>query len=71
MCTVYGNPEYHAMIREMVMDYIQSERNFFSNFISEDFEGYIDRMKVGGQAYGQNREENSALLYDYMYMLAM
>lgn len=46
---VYGNAEYHQMVREKCMMYITSEREFFSGYIAEQFEEYVERMMRDGE----------------------
>ena len=48
---VYGNEEYHDIIREKCMDYLLIEREFFSQFIEggdKEFDNYITRKRKSG-----------------------
>jgi hypothetical protein len=61
---IYGNPNYHCVVREKCLKYIELERNFFSSYISEDFLSYINRMKQDG-AWGDHVEiQAMSELYD-------
>ena len=48
---VYGNEEYHYIIREKCMDYLLIEREFFSQFVEggdKEFDNYINmKRKLG------------------------
>lgn len=52
---VYGDPEMHDIIRERVMNYMQAERDHFSQYVTEDFDDYIKRKRILG-VYGNNLE---------------
>jgi hypothetical protein len=43
---VYGDASQHTLVRAAAMAYITSEQYFFQNYISEDFQQYVERMKV-------------------------
>ena len=48
---VYGNEEYHYIIREKCMDYLLIERDFFSQFVEggdKEFDNYINMKKKLG-----------------------
>ena len=48
---VYGNEEYHDIIREKCMDYLLIEREFFSQFIEggdKEFDNYITMKRKSG-----------------------
>ena len=48
---VYGNEEYHNIIREKCMDYLLIEREFFSQFVeggNEEFDNYINMKRKSG-----------------------
>lgn len=48
---IYGNEEYHKIIREKCMDYLLMERNFFSQFIEggdKEFDNYINMKRELG-----------------------
>ena len=48
---VYGNEEYHYVIREKCMDYLLIEREFFSQFIEggdKEFDNYINMKRKSG-----------------------
>jgi len=52
---VYGDPSLHRQLRKMCMDYMQKDRDHFSQFITEDFEAYVMRKRCDG-VYGNNLE---------------
>ena len=48
---VYGNEDYHYIIREKCMDYLLIERDFFSQFIeggNKEFDNYINMKRKSG-----------------------
>jgi len=52
---VYGSPDLHLLVREKCMEYIASERPFFENYVSGDFDQYLKEMKQNG-AWGDHVE---------------
>lgn len=50
---VYGNPEYHSIIREKCMNYIATQERFFKGYIDEDFVHYVERLKYNGEWGGE------------------
>ena len=52
---IYGDADWHADIRKHVVKYIKSERSYFGQFITEDFDEYIAKMSREG-CYGTNLE---------------
>ena len=46
---LYGTADHHQLVRHKCMEYIQCERNYFHNYISESFDEYITRMKQDGE----------------------
>jgi OTU domain-containing protein 5 len=52
---IYGDPEMHDQVRERCINYIKMERDHFSQFITEDFNDYVDRKKKNG-CFGNNLE---------------
>ena len=55
---VYGNEEYHNIIREKCMDYLLIERDFFSQFVeggNKEFDNYI-KMKRKSGVWGDDVE---------------
>lgn len=50
---LYGTEEHHIEIRELVMDYIFEEKNFFQNYVLEDIEDYVSKKRVLG-AWGDD-----------------
>eukprot|EP01132_Coremiostelium_polycephalum_P002711 gene2711-3364_t len=52
---IYGDQEMHNLIREKCMDYMEAERDHFSQFVTEDFNEYIKR-KRSDKVYGNNTE---------------
>lgn len=52
---VYGDPEAYDMARQMCIDYMERERDHFSQFITEGFTSYCKR-KRRDKVYGNNVE---------------
>ncbi|CAH8361241.1 unnamed protein product [Eruca vesicaria subsp. sativa] len=52
---VYGDSESYDMTRQMCMDYMEHERDHFSQFITEGFTSYMKR-KRRNKVYGNNVE---------------
>lgn len=52
---VYGDPEAYDMARQMCIDYMEKERDHFSQFITESFASYCKR-KRRDKVYGNNLE---------------
>jgi len=52
---IYGDEDMHDQVRERCMDFIEAERDHFSQFITEDFEQYVAR-KRRDRTYGNNTE---------------
>ncbi|CAF1862999.1 hypothetical protein HID58_062384 [Brassica napus] len=52
---VYGDSESHDMTRQLCMDYMEHERDHFSQFITEGFTSYLKR-KRRNKVYGNNVE---------------
>ncbi|KAF3320730.1 OTU domain-containing protein 5-B-like isoform X1 [Carex littledalei] len=52
---VYGDPEAYDMARQMCVDYMERERDHFSQFITENFTSYCKR-KRRDKVYGNNME---------------
>jgi len=52
---VYGDQEMHEEVRRRTMDYMEAERDHFSQFITEDFNDYI-RRKRDLRVYGNHTE---------------
>jgi OTU domain-containing protein 5 len=42
---IYGDHEYHDVVRGLCLDYMEKERGHFSQFITEDFDSYIARKR--------------------------
>jgi OTU domain-containing protein 5 len=45
---IYGDHSYHDVVRKQCLDYMEKERNHFSQFITEDFNAYIARKRQLG-----------------------
>ena len=46
---VFGTEDYHLYVRDICMDHIEKERDYYSNFIEgETFEHYIERKRKPG-----------------------
>lgn len=52
---VYGDPELYDLARQMSIDYMERERDHFSQFITEGFTSYCKR-KRRDKVYGNNVE---------------
>ncbi|EGC31754.1 hypothetical protein DICPUDRAFT_10519, partial [Dictyostelium purpureum] len=52
---IYGDQEMHSTVREKCLDYMEAERDHFSQFITEDFNEYIKR-KRNDKVFGNNTE---------------
>ncbi|XP_020577051.1 OTU domain-containing protein 5-B [Phalaenopsis equestris] len=52
---VYGDPEAYDLARQMCIDYMERERDHFSQFITEGFTSYCKR-KRRDKVYGNNLE---------------
>ncbi|XP_047325507.1 OVARIAN TUMOR DOMAIN-containing deubiquitinating enzyme 6 [Impatiens glandulifera] len=52
---VYGDSELHDLVRQMCIDYMEQERDHFSQFMTEGFTSYIQR-KRRNKVYGNNIE---------------
>ncbi|CAB3409175.1 unnamed protein product [Caenorhabditis bovis] len=42
---IYGDQEMHGQIRKLCMDYMAKNRDYFGDFITEDFDQYIRRKR--------------------------
>ncbi|XP_021924157.1 OTU domain-containing protein 5 [Zootermopsis nevadensis] len=42
---VYGDQEMHATVRSHCMDYIAANGDYFSQYVTEDFDTYVDRKR--------------------------
>lgn len=52
---VYGDQEMHSTVRNHCMDYMLKNAEYFSQFVTEDFEHYINR-KRSDRSYGNYLE---------------
>jgi OTU domain-containing protein 5 len=52
---VYGDPEMYDETRQMCIDYMEKERDHFSQFVTESFTAYCKR-KRRDKVYGNNLE---------------
>ncbi|KAJ8464368.1 hypothetical protein OPV22_026920 [Ensete ventricosum] len=52
---VYGDPEAYDLARQMCLDYMEKERDHFSQFVTEGFTSYCKR-KRRDKVYGNNIE---------------
>ncbi|GFP92270.1 otu domain-containing protein 5 [Phtheirospermum japonicum] len=55
---VYGDSELYDLVRQMCIDYMERERDHFSQFITEGFTSYCKR-KRRDKVYGNNMEIQS------------
>lgn len=61
---LYGTPEHHALVRERCSKYIESERNYFEQFVTEPFDEFLARMQREGE-WGDDVEiEALSEIYD-------
>lgn len=42
---VYGDQDMHELIRQQTMNYIEQNREYFAQFVTENFENYISRKR--------------------------
>ncbi|XP_055338378.1 OTU domain-containing protein 5-B-like [Paramacrobiotus metropolitanus] len=42
---VYGDQEMHDMVRRQCMDYMERNEDYFSQYITEDFQQYVERKR--------------------------
>ena len=42
---VYGDQEMHQGIRQQCMDYMMKNRDYFSQYVTEDFTAYVNRKR--------------------------
>lgn len=52
---LYGDQEMHSCVRAQCMDYIESNRDYFEQYVTEDFIEYIRRKRVI-QVHGNHLE---------------
>ncbi|CAI2350895.1 unnamed protein product [Caenorhabditis sp. 36 PRJEB53466] len=45
---VYGDQEMHGQIRKLCMDYMANNRDHFEQFMTENFESYVERKREDG-----------------------
>eukprot|EP01006_Ploeotia_vitrea_P033865 TRINITY_DN65648_c3_g1_i2.p1 TRINITY_DN65648_c3_g1~~TRINITY_DN65648_c3_g1_i2.p1 ORF type:complete len:491 (-),score=245.18 TRINITY_DN65648_c3_g1_i2:32-1504(-) len=50
---VYGDQEVHMIVRRKCMEYIHSQRTFYSGYIDYDFDEYVRRMCFSGEWGGE------------------
>ncbi|XP_071960309.1 OTU domain-containing protein 5-A-like [Antedon mediterranea] len=43
---VYGDQEWHSIVRQHCMDYMMKNADYFSQFVTEDFTTYINRKRL-------------------------
>lgn len=61
---VYGNPELHGLVREKCMDYIETEKIYFMNYVEGEFDDYLEAMRQNG-SWGDHVEiQAMSELYD-------
>ena len=46
---IYGDQDMHSIIRNLVCDYMMKNRDFFHQFVTEDFNKYIERKRVDNE----------------------
>jgi len=52
---IYGDQDMHDQVRERCMNYMEVERDHFSQFVTEDFDEYLSRKRKD-RCYGNNLE---------------
>lgn len=52
---VYGDSELYDLVRQMCIDYMERERDHFSQFVTEGFTSYCKRKRID-KVYGNNAE---------------
>ncbi|CAG0920686.1 unnamed protein product [Notodromas monacha] len=52
---IYGDQEMHGVVRNHCMDYIAKNADFFSGYVTEDFESYVARKRLNW-VHGNNIE---------------
>jgi hypothetical protein len=52
---VYGDQDMHSVVRNHTMDYMLKNADYFSQYVTEDFEQYVNR-KRSDHSYGNNLE---------------
>lgn len=45
---VYGDQDMHGVVRGHCMDYIEQNADYFSQYVTEDLQTYIDRKRYHG-----------------------
>lgn len=43
---MYGDQEMHNIVRQQCMDYMMQNKDFFAQYITEDFDSYIQRKRL-------------------------
>jgi len=43
---IYGDQEMHASVRKLCMDYMAKNGDYFSQYVTEDFNAYIERKRL-------------------------
>ena len=52
---IYGDPEMHDQIRQLCMDYMELNRDHFSQYVTEEWSDYI-RRKRQDRCFGNHTE---------------
>ncbi|CEM35289.1 unnamed protein product [Vitrella brassicaformis CCMP3155] len=61
---MYGNPDLHRLVRTKCMEYMEAEREYFQQFVTDRFEEHVHRMKQDGE-WGDDVEiEAMSEMYD-------
>jgi OTU domain-containing protein 5 len=61
---MYGTQDYHAMIRGSCVDYMQNEAAFFRNFVTEDYDEYLETMREDGTWGGEPELQAMCEMYN-------
>jgi len=52
---IYGDPEKHELVRNLCMDFMEKERDHYSQFVTEDIRDYVTRKRKI-KCYGNHLE---------------
>eukprot|EP01130_Rhizamoeba_saxonica_P005184 TRINITY_DN2074_c0_g1_i4.p2 TRINITY_DN2074_c0_g1~~TRINITY_DN2074_c0_g1_i4.p2 ORF type:complete len:224 (+),score=52.40 TRINITY_DN2074_c0_g1_i4:551-1222(+) len=52
---IYGDPDMHDAVRRLCINYMEKERDHYSQFVTEDFNSYLNRKRLD-RSYGNHLE---------------
>mmetsp|Transcript_3880 Transcript_3880/g.8861 ORF Transcript_3880/g.8861 Transcript_3880/m.8861 type:complete len:373 (+) Transcript_3880:180-1298(+) len=61
---LYGTPDHHGRIREWCVQYLACERNYFQQFVTEQFDDYLARNRLLGEWADDVEIEALSEMYD-------